>query len=92
MSVYLVVLEKPDESVWTVLKEKWPDRQHYILDKRLAFIAPEPRGKVLLVEDICDALGMGPQNQVTGIVSQVSDATNGWQEQPFWEWFAKVPK
>ena len=92
MSVYLIILEEPNESVWTALKEEWPDRQHFILNDRLAFVAPDPKERILLVEDICDALGMGPINQVTGIVSQVSSSINGWHRERFWEWLEKASK
>lgn len=93
MNVYMVVLEKPNEEVWAAIRKKWPDRQHYILDERVAFIALSPsrvRGQVILTEDLSNELGMEEKKKVVGLVLEVPDSINGWQEGTFWEWIEKV--
>lgn len=94
MSIYVVILEQPDKKAWAVLKEKWPKRQHYILDGRVAFVAParQHASEVFLTEDISEALGMGTDTQRWGIVAEINrKAIDGWHDQRLWEWVDKVP-
>ena len=87
MSIYLVVLNEPDEGAWERLKNKWPKPNHYILTDRLAFISPK---EVLLTEDITHAVGMNNEFDTTGFVTEVRYGTiNGWNRQALWEWLEK---
>ena len=93
MSVYMVVLEKPSKEVWSIIRKKWPNRQHYILDERIAFIAHTPsivRGEIMLTGDLSDLLGMNEKKKVTGFVLEVPETIDGWHENTFWEWMEKV--
>ena len=90
MRVYMIVLAKPNEEVWSIVKKKWPDRQHFILNDRLAFITTPLSGRVVLTEDLCEELGMEESKKIVGIVSEVPDTINGWQDDTFWEWLEKV--
>ena len=90
MRVYMIALAKPNEEVWSIVKKKWPDRQHYILNDRLAFVTTPPSGRVVLTEDLCEELGMEESKKIVGLVSEVPDTINGWQDDTFWEWLEKV--
>ncbi|MCY4385992.1 MAG: hypothetical protein OXC18_02695 [Desulfurellaceae bacterium] len=85
----MIALEKPNKKVWSALKEEWPGRQHYILDERIAFIAP-PSLPFILTDDVCEALGIDETDQVTGVVLEVPKTISGWHENTFWEWMDKV--
>ena len=86
MSVYLVVLHKPDENAWGRLKSAWPDN-HYTLTDRIAFVAPD---EITLTEKIGDLVGMDENHKVTGFVAEIQyDAINGWNKQALWEWLRK---
>ena len=75
MSTYLVVLNEPDDAAWKRLAEKWPDR-HYILNERVAAVAPEG---ISITEEVTEAIGMNETGKVVGIVAEIQhEALNGW--------------
>ena len=86
MSIYLVALVEPNEEAWASLKEKWAKR-YFILTDRLAFVATESD---VLTEDVCEAVGMNEDVDVTGFVAEIDHGTiNGWTRKAFWEWLRK---
>ena len=90
MSIYFVVLNEPSEPAWNALKEEWPGRT-YILNDRIAFVAPSESERVIVTEDICEALGMDTVEKVNGIVAEINyGAINGWNSKSLWEWLEKV--
>ena len=86
MSTYLIVLNEPDEAAWKRLAEKWPAR-HYILNERVAAVAPDG---ISITEEVTDALGMDETGKVVGIVAEIRhEAVNGWNRRALWEWLGK---
>lgn len=86
MSVFAIVLVEQTQDEWASVKEHWPDR-HYILSKRIAFVAPE-NGTVLTGE-IADKVGMNKEEQITGFVMK-SAANSGFANAGLWEWMKVV--
>ena len=39
MSLYVIVLNEPDEAAWENIREAWP--AHHVFDNRLAFISAD---------------------------------------------------
>ena len=85
MSIYGIVLDEPSEDAWAALADKWPGR-HFILDERLAFVAPEG---ISLTSDPAKVVGMHPDGKVWGVVLEVATYT-GFNRRELWEWFSKV--
>ena len=55
MSVFLIALAEPDETAWSRLRDKWPDR-HRVISDTLAMVAP---GGVFSAMQIKEAVGIG---------------------------------
>ena len=84
MSIYAVFLNDPDEGAWNRLKAEWPKPDHFIVNDRLAFVAPK---EGVTTEEVGDAVGMDSEHKVSGIVTRVHYNTiNGWNRQAVWEW------
>lgn len=90
MSMYIIVLASPDDSkaVWAKVRKSWPKPHHFIVDDRVAFIAPGE--EALLVGDILKKIGMvkGSKNPVSGFVSRLG-ANNGLWQRDLWEWMER---
>ena len=90
MSMYIIVLDSPDESktVWPKVRKSWPKPQHFIVDDRVAFIATKE--KTLLVGDILKQIGMTKtaSKPVTGFVSRLGPNNGLWQRD-LWEWMER---
>ena len=55
MSVFLIALAEPDETAWSRLRDKWPDR-HRVISDTLAMVAP---GGVFSAMQIKETVGIG---------------------------------
>ena len=54
MSTFAVYLDQPDPGAWEALRQNWPER-HFILDERVAFVAPEG---IVLTSDVARTVGV----------------------------------
>lgn len=84
-SIFLVVLDDPDEKVWNTLRAKWKGR-HHICDSRIAFVAPE---EITLAKDVMEGLGVSIKDSgvTTGaLVVKWGDSRAGYWENSLWEW------
>ena len=91
MSIYLIALIQPSDEAWAALKEEWSGR-YYILSDRIAFVAPNESERVIVTEDICEALGVfDSSGGANGIVAEITYANiNGYTSKSLWEWLEKV--
>ena len=64
---------------------KWPDR-YFILDDRLAFIAPEG---ITLTSDTAETVGVKSEEDLLGVVVEFS-SYSGFNRSDLWEWLSKV--
>lgn len=85
MSTYAVFLNAPNQSAWDAIRAEWPGR-HFILDDRLAFVAPEG---ISTTADIANAVGINPETGRQGIVLEHSVHT-GFNRNDLWEWLGKA--
>ena len=81
MSIYIVLLDEPNEAAWEGIREHWPD--HLIFDDRKAFISAENA----LTAKIAEQIGIGPDG-ATGIVIQM-DYFSGRTSNTVVEWISK---
>ena len=84
MSTFAIYLNAPNEAAWSAVRQAWPGR-HFILDDRLAFVAPTDD---TLTSDIAAHVGMdagGPHGVVAEITSYF-----GYNRPDLWEWMQKV--
>lgn len=86
MRVFAIYLNNPKEDAWRALRERWPGR-NYILDDRLAFVAP--KDEIVLTSQIAAAMGMVPGLETWGVVMELS-AFNGFNQNDLWEWLDKA--
>ena len=85
MSVYLVAVNEPDNATHlkAMLEDRWPGN-HYFVTEQLAFVSPDAP---IVVDQICEAIGMDPEGQITGLVAKVDyDFMDGWNSRGLWEW------
>ena len=82
MSIYAIYLNGSDENSWKLVREKWPER-HFILDDRLAFVAPT---ETTTTQDIAENVALDDKG---GLVFNWS-AYGGFNSRKLWEWLAKV--
>ncbi len=85
MSTYAIFLNQPSERAWDTIKKKWPDR-HFVLDDRLAFIAPEG---ITLTSEIAETVGVKSEEGSLGVVVEFS-SYSGFNRSDLWEWLSKV--
>lgn len=89
MGTYAIFLNQPSQHAWDAIRMKWPDR-HFILDDRLAFIAPEG---IILTSDIAGIVGVkseeGVPQGLLGVVVEFS-SYSGFNRSDLWEWLSKV--
>lgn len=85
MGTYAIFLNQPSQHAWDTIKMKWPDR-HFILDDRLAFIAPEG---ITLTSDIAETVGVKSEEDLLGVVVEFS-SYSGFNRSDLWEWLSKV--
>ncbi len=81
MSIYAIVLNRPDEAAWEKVQSGW--ESHHILDDRLAFISAENA----LTADIAAQVGISSTG-ASGIVIQM-DFYAGHTSMSFVEWISK---
>ena len=86
MTVYAVFLNEPNSEAWQALKEKWPNGRSSILTDNMAFVSLEG---LTLTAEIAEALGIGGEREVLGIVFEWT-AHNGFNRSDLWEWLRKV--
>ena len=67
MSIYLIALEEKNEQVWEKIEATWPNRHRFVTDT-MAFVAPEG---ITVTEDVSEAIGMNPEEDVSGFVVQM---------------------
>ena len=85
MSTYAVYLDEPNEGVWDTVKAKWPGR-HYILDDRMAFVAP---AGITTSAQVSEAVGICEDQQLLGVVIDCS-RYSGFNRHDLWEWLDKA--
>ena len=85
MGTYAIFLNQPSQHAWDAIRMKWPDR-HFILDDRLAFIAPEG---IILTSDIAETVGVKSEEDLLGVVVEFS-SYSGFNRSDLWEWLSKV--
>lgn len=64
MSVCLITLEEKNEQARERIREAWPKRHRLVTDT-MAFVALEG---ISVAEDVSDAIGMNPEEDVGGFV------------------------
>ena len=69
MSVYAVILNKPNETVWGRLKSEY--EKSYLVSDTVAFVSPE--SPTALTSQIAEILGIGEKNGITGVVCEVAN-------------------
>ena len=82
MSIYMILLDEPDEGAWETIPEHWSD--HLIFDDRLAFISAENA----VTAKIAEQIGIGPDG-ANGMVIQM-DYYAGRTSTSIVEWLAKA--
>ena len=87
MSVYAIILQKPDEKTWATVRRNWPDR-HYIWHEYTAFIAPTG---ITTANFLSELLGFNENKKVTGIVSELA-SRDGYVETGLVEWLKNANK
>lgn len=85
MTTLAVYLNEPNEAAWKTIQSEWPDR-HFILDERLAFIAPEG---LALTSDVAKKIGLGENDSTLGVVMEI-ESHAGFNRSPLWEWLSKA--
>ena len=86
MSTFAVYLHQPDAGAWEAIRQNWPNR-HFILDERVAFVAPEG---IVLTSDVAKTVGVATDaDSRLGIVLEIS-AYFGFDRNDLWEWLSKV--
>ena len=88
MEIYAIILDEPNEEVWSKVEKHWKGRS-YILNSRLAFVAPKE--EITTTSNISETAGIGGENDVLGVVLQVS-SYSGFSDIALWEWLRKVRK
>ena len=81
MSVFLIALHEPNETVWRRLEDHWPNRHHRVSD-RLALVAPEG---IAVTSEIAELVGMNMEEKISGFVV-LMDAYNGFGSPQTVEW------
>ena len=81
MSIYAIILNSPDESVWQNIKDNW--EFHHVLDDRLAFV----RAENALTADIAKQVGISEEG-ASGVVIQM-DYFSGHTKASLVEWVSK---
>ena len=81
MSIYMILLDEPNEGAWEEIPKRWED--HLIFDDRLAFVSAENT----VTGKIAEQIGIGPDG-ATGIVTQM-DFFSGRTSTLIVEWLAK---
>ena len=82
MALYAIVLNGPSDHAWTQVRETWP--KHHFLDERVALISVDE----VLTKDISDAVGIGAEHQISGLVIQM-DYFAGHTDASLVEWISK---
>ena len=82
-STYMVVLNEPNDAAWQTIKETW---DHYILDKRVAFVVV-PNGDT--ANDIVTPLGMNGEGRVLGMVVNIGSGLSGYNKNELVDWTRK---
>lgn len=86
MSVYAILLQTPQQSMWTKVQEKWPDR-HYIMNDIVAFVSPSG---ISTSHGVADMLGINSQEKEIGLVVEVTASHRGYVSGNLVEWLAKA--
>ena len=81
MSIYMIVLDEPDKFTLDSVRKKWP-RNHFVVDDRVAFIAPD---EPVLTKEIQERIEMGGERRIGGIVAKIG-ASSGYWDPSLWEW------
>ncbi len=88
MSIYAIILQKPNTTVWQTIREKWPDR-HYIWHDHTAFIAPTGITTAIQVGYI---LGLNMAQTRAGVVVEMTPSHSGFAEAGLVAWLNKARK
>ena len=86
MSVYAVVLQKPDKGAWHTIEEKWSDR-HYIWNDYVAFVAPLG---IATATHISDLIGFNNKGNKKGMVIEITPSQQGFASAGFVQWLNKA--
>ena len=86
MSIYAVFLNQKDDKAWDAVQREWPKGRCFILDGRLAFVAPEG---ITTTAEIAKIVGINKENDRLGIVFEYT-AHSGYNRGDLWEWLEKV--
>ena len=86
MSVYAIVLQKPDTAVWQTIRETWPD-YHYIWHTHAAFVAPPG---ITTATQISTTLGFNADSYKIGIAIEMTPSHLGFVEEGLVAWLGKA--
>ena len=87
MSIYAIILQEQEETVWDRVKERWPDC-HYIWHSYAAFIAPSG---IATSDGISEVLGFNSGDH-KGVVIEVTRSHRGYVQASLAEWFKNAGK
>ena len=82
MSLYVIILDRPEPKVWETVKQTWPVPAHHIHDERVAFVKDDTR----LTAEVKETVGI--TSGTAGIVIQ-ADYYSGFTSSSLVEWLAK---
>ena len=85
MSVFVIVLNAPSESVWNKLEAEFSKK--YVISDTVALVSSQ--NSLTLTSEIAESVGIGPNNDIVGMVFEIS-AWDGFHYQSTWEWLQKV--
>ncbi len=83
MSLYVLILDTENSTIWDNVKEYWPSPSHHIHDDRVAFIKDDK----LLTGEISDKAGIKKEGS-PGIVVQI-EYYSGFSSLQLVEWLDK---
>ena len=87
MTIYAIVLQAPDDTVWDTVKAQWPDR-HYLWHDTAAFIAPVG---ITTAEELSETLGFNAEEKHRGVVIDMT-VRSGYGDGRFVEWIRNAAK
>jgi len=86
VSVYAIILQKPQQDMWKKIKDMWPNR-NYVLNDIAAFISPPG---ISTSFGVADMLGMNSEEKEIGLVVEVTSSHQGYVDKTLVEWLKKA--